>query len=167
MHVRRGLTREESTNASQPHNGHGSQNKSTDTATSGRSSGTRRIQRHHCLLAVSLSPYSAQNIHVFVLSFAMRFPGRIHHFRRIQAVNLERYIAAQDIKKVHGTHVPRYENGVFQQISRSQISQVRSQSDVGLSRESEPQEFSGRRIRAEDPRNDFLLLLPPVQKSRG
>ena len=94
-------------------------------------------------------------------------PGRIHHFRRIQAVNLERYIAAQDIKKVHGTHVPRYENGVFQQISRSQISQVRSQSDVGLSRESEPQKFSGRRIRAEDPRNDFLLLLPPVQKSRG
>ena len=92
---------------------------------------------------------------------------RIHHFRRIQAVNLERYIAAQDIKKVHGTHVPRYENGVFQQISRSQISQVRSQSDVGLSRESEPQKFSGRRIRAEDPRNDFLLLLPPVQKSRG
>ena len=102
MHVRRGLTREESTNASQPHNGHGSQNRSTDTATSGRSSGTRRIQRHHCLLAVSLGPYSAQNIHVFVLSFAMRFPGRIHHFRRIQAVNLERYIAAQDIEKSTG-----------------------------------------------------------------
>lgn len=81
----------------------------------------------------------------------MRFPGRIHHFCRIQAVNLERYIAAQDIKKVHGTHVPRYENGVFQQISRSQISQVRSQPDVGSSRESEPQKFSARRIRAEDP----------------
>ena len=148
MHIRRGLTREESTNASQPHNGHDSQNRSTDATTSDRSSGTRRIQRHHCLLAVSLRPYSAQN--VFVLSFATRFSGHNRHFRRIQAVNLEWYIAAQDPNKVLGAHVPRYENGVFQQISRPQISQARSQSEVGLSCESEPQKFGTRRIRAEN-----------------
>jgi hypothetical protein len=150
MHIRRGLTREESTNASQPHNGHDSQNRSTDATTSDRSSGTRRIQRHHCLLALSLRPYSAQNIHVFVLSFATRFSGHFRHFRRIQAVNLEWYTAAQDPNKVLRAHVPRYENGVFQQISRSQISQARSQSEVGLSCESERQKFGTRRIRAED-----------------
>ena len=47
------------------------------------------------------------------------------------------------------------------------ISQARSQSGVGLSRESEPQKFGARRIRPRIPRKDFLLLLPPVQKSRG
>jgi hypothetical protein len=124
-------------------------NRSTDATTSDRSSGTR-IQRHHCQLAVSLRPYSAQNIHVFALSFDTRFSGRIRHFRRIQAVNLEWYTAAQDPNKVLGVLVPRYENGVFQQISRSQISQARSQSGVGLSCESEPQKFGTRRIRAED-----------------
>ena len=150
MHIRRGLTREESMSASQPHNGHDSQNRSTDATTSDRSSGTRRIQRHHCLLAASLRPYSAQNIHVFALSFATRFSGRIRHFRRIQAVNLEWYTATQNPNKVLGAHAPRYENGVFQQISRSQISQARNKSGVGLSCESEPQKFGTRRIRAED-----------------
>lgn len=86
----------------------------------------------------------------FVLSLATRFSGCIRHFRRIQAVNLEWYTAAQDLNKVLGPHVPRYENGVFQQISRSQISQARTQSEVGLSCESEPQKFGTRRIRAED-----------------
>ena len=155
------------TNASQPHNGHGSQNRSTDTATSGRSSGTRRIQRHHCLLAVSLGPYSAQNIHVFVLSFAMRLPGRIRHFRRIQAVNLEQNTAAQDLNKVHGTHVQRYENGVSQQLSSSKYLKLeanpRSGYPVRVSRKNSVLEGFGPRI----PRNDFLLLLLPVQKGRG
>lgn len=169
MHIRRGLTREESTNASQPHNGYDSQNRSTDATTSDRSSGTRRIQRHHCLLAVSLRPYSAQNIHVFALSFATRFSGRIRHFRRIQAVNLEWYVhcSARSQQGPWGTRSEIRKWGLPTNFALPSISKLEvnlgSGYPVRVNRKNLVPEGFGPRI----SRNDFLLLLPPAQKSRG
>ena len=167
MHIRRGLTREESMSASQPHNGHDSQNRSTDATTSDRSSGTRRIQRYHCLLAASLRPYSAQNIHVFAFSFATRFSGCIRHFRRIQAVNLEWYTATQNPTRSLGHTLRDTKMGYSNKFRVPKYLKLEINPGSGYPVRVNRKNLVPEGFEPRISRNDFLLLPPPAQKGRG